>query len=182
MRCYSARSLERAIGTYKRRIRSTLHPGVNAGNVLETRNIFAFIQSAGIIDFSIGPTSIDRPANFLEHPSNDQHRPQLWSPFLNHPVPLVFGQLYQKISQDPSYVLLDHCLLFWLKALLHCFVRLEGDRHIGFTKFHTDQTIKFSAKLWFNNQVLISHFYKSSNSSSSRGGEYMMFKAVHQNL
>ncbi|KAI7866001.1 uncharacterized protein EV154DRAFT_572034 [Mucor mucedo] len=131
LRCYSARSLERAI---------------------ETRNIFAFIQSAGIINFSIGRTSIDRHANILEHPSNDQHH--------------------------PSYVLLDHCLLFWLKALLHCFVRLEGDRHIGFAKFHTDQTIKFSAKLWFNNQVLISHFYKSSNSLSSRGGGYMMFKAA----
>ncbi|KAG2211246.1 hypothetical protein INT47_006366 [Mucor saturninus] len=65
---------------------------------------------------------------------------------------------------------------------LHCFVRLEGNKEVFFSQFHAVQTIIISAKLWSNNQVLISDFFKSNNNLSSRGGKFLMFKAVHQNL
>ncbi|KAG2200633.1 hypothetical protein INT47_007377 [Mucor saturninus] len=89
-----------------------------------------------------------------------------------------FGQLCILVS----FTLGKYPFIFWIKALLHCFIRQEGDKKVAFTQFHADQTIIISAKLWCNNQVLISDLYKSKNTSSSRGGEFMMFKAVHQNL
>ncbi|KAI8876095.1 hypothetical protein K501DRAFT_232612, partial [Backusella circina FSU 941] len=44
LRAFSARSLERKVGTAKRSVRSTKNAGINAGNILEKEEIFNFLS------------------------------------------------------------------------------------------------------------------------------------------
>ncbi|KAI7864294.1 uncharacterized protein EV154DRAFT_488928, partial [Mucor mucedo] len=180
LRCYSARSLERSIGSYKTRIRSTVHPGVNAGNILETRAIFKFLKIANIFDFFALTATIDKETNFVQHPSNDPLLPQLRSPFLNCPYSsMVVGDLLEHGRSSSSF---DnrYRIMPWIFALMNCLARVTGIRQTTISAFHLNQQLVISSKLFSNNHVYVSDLYKSKNRSSTRGGDFVMFEAVHK--
>ncbi|KAI7895629.1 uncharacterized protein EV154DRAFT_494228 [Mucor mucedo] len=177
LRCYSAKSLERSIGTYKKRIRSSLHPGINAGNIMETKEIFKFFNASGIFDFSALTASPDsNEKNFEQHPQ-DATYPQLWSPF---------DDSFTKVGvllQGSSDVLICglYCTIPWCRALMGCMTRLTGMRQRVVLPFHQQQHLRISTRLFHENQVYISELYKKKNRSCSRGGEFVMFEAIHKN-
>lgn len=173
--------MERSIGIYKKRIRSSLNPGVNAGNVMETREMFSFLQSDGIIDSSAYDLKKDKVNNFLPHPSNDPLLPQLWSPFHWRVNTVKLGQVVKQAKEKHNHTIGGYLARDWLKALSQFLIRLTGNTSAVITSFHQHQFVNISQKLWTNNQIYISDLCKSKNAASSRGGEFVMFTAIHKN-
>ncbi|KAI7893582.1 uncharacterized protein EV154DRAFT_549714 [Mucor mucedo] len=173
LRCYSAKSLERSIGTYKKRIRSSLHPGINAGNIMETKEIFKFFNASGIFDFSALTAFPDsNEKNFEQHPQ-DATYPQLWSPF---------DDSFTKVGvllQGSSDVLI--CGLYrtipWCRALMGCMTRLTGMRQRVVLPFHQQQHLRISTSLfvpvknWFVCKILF--FFRFQFSANEPGSHYV---------
>ncbi|KAG2209274.1 hypothetical protein INT47_005566 [Mucor saturninus] len=162
LRCYSARLLESSIGIYKKRIRLSLNPGVNAGNVMETREMFSFLQSGGIIDSSA-------------YDLKDK------SPFHWRVNTVKLGQVVKQTKENHNYTIGGYLEKDWFKALSQFLIRLTGNTSTVITSFQQHQFVNISQKLWANNQIYISDLCKSKNAASSRGGEYIMFTAIHKN-
>lgn len=160
-----------------------MHPGVNAGNIMETREIFKFFQLSKIFDFSALTAVANNPNNYMSHPNNDPNSPQLWSPFhVSDAGSLVVLNLVRKLTLDKtSCIKGDIRTLPWLKALMDCLSRMVGSKQVNIPNCFLRQEVIISAKLFFDNQVYISSMSKEKNKSSSRGGEHVMFTAVHKN-
>ena len=144
---------------------------------METKEIFKFFNASGIFDFSALTASPDsNEKNFEQHPQ-DATYPQLWSPF---------DDSFTKVGvllQGSSDVLI--CGLYrtipWCRALMGCMTRLTGMRQRVVLPFHQQQHLRISTRLFHENQVYISELYKKKNRSCSRGGEFVMFEAIHKN-
>jgi hypothetical protein len=166
LRAYSARSMERSIGKYKKLIKSKVNAGANAGNILERLTTRNHINSQS---WSV-QTELDllTPRSYAENsyknnPSGEAGDPQLWEPFQDCLV-----------TSLPAGV---DCR-FFLKALLKYYRRTEvnGASIVGIDSF---DSIYIAGRAWAYNNVYTSTLYKNYISERRRGNNYIMFTASY---
>ena len=173
LRAYSARSLERKIGSYKRAIRSNNAAGINGGNHLEKESIFAFIESEEVIALQKDNTK-DKSHSFRYHPSysydtSNKNLPQLWSPIYNT---LSFETL-QSLNTYLFGTDATHADLY--QAMWNYYGILTSQRNPSFTNHHLCQSFECSPRLWMDSYVYTSTAYKQHDTKATRGNEYCMF-------
>jgi hypothetical protein len=183
----SARSLERRIGYIKRAVKSTKSAGVNASNLLEQEQIFNFLRMAKIIDFE-APYHMKEKGNdtetFRYHPKHIKDSPdaeetkmlpQQWSPL---PPDIPFASLIENPQKNLSKYDITYANL--TTAMKDYLARLTQNQNVTFRKFHADQTVQFSERLWMDAMVYSCEAYKKTK-KSTRNDSYCQFTANHKN-
>ena len=162
LRASSARSMERAIGKYKKLVKSKSSVGENAGNVL--------IRLANRSYISNLPWSISEAVNLLaarpydenayeNHPKNPC---QLWEPFFKYSMSsLPFGIDASKMC----------------KALKNFHIRYIPT---GLASFLPPIVINAAARAWGYNKVFLSRLYADHKNEHRRGNAFVMFYATHK--
>lgn len=179
LRNISVRSLEREIGNYKKKIRARVNVEANALNVLERVTRFKFLDTTGLIDFSVlynrNPNHSKR--GFTYHPAAshnpDCHNyPQLWEPFS---LPISISDHESSISIE-DLIQTDK----FFQALCGYKRRFLGISRAAPLELTVNEAIIPAAKLWSDSHILISALFKSRSkafSSNNRGGEYVLFES-----
>jgi hypothetical protein len=166
LRSYSARSMERSIGKYKKLIKSKVNAGANAGNILERLTIRNYMnsQSWGVDqELQLLTPRTYKDDSFKNNPSGESTDPQLWEPFKDY-----------SIASLP----VDVCDRQFKKALLHYYRRTEvnGGSIVGISSLNS---LFVAGRAWAYNKVYTSALYKEHISERRRGNNYIMFTASH---
>jgi hypothetical protein len=166
LRSYSARSMERSIGKYKRLIRSKVNAGANAGNILERSTIRNHLNNQSwdveteielLTHRKYGDTT------FKDKPSGDFGDPQLWAPFKDCSLDSLPVGVHERLFK---------------KALLNYYRRTQynGASIIG---IGPSESVSVAGRAWAYNKVYTSTIYKNHISEHRRGNNYIMFTASY---
>jgi hypothetical protein len=166
LRAYSARSMERSIGKYKKLIKSKVDAGANAGNILErliTRNHINSQTWDVHTELDLITPRKYSESTFRNNPSGDASDPQLWAPFSNISVDtLPFGVSTQT----------------FLKALLHYYRRTEANG-VNIAEIDSLNSISIAGRAWAYGNVYTSTMYKSHINEYRRGNNYVLITASY---
>lgn len=164
LRAYSCRPMERMIGRYKRLTNSRIASGENAGNIMESLALFAFLEDAGIA--VLEPElrkKIYKDDTFEYHPSGVKVAPQLWD------LTKAAFHLYDSTGS------IANVPIGTFKAALNDYMtrlNCEGTS--------MQQVAIIPAKrLWRDSQVISSALYSAANKSIQRSSEFVMFESNH---
>jgi hypothetical protein len=161
LRSYSARSMERSIGRYKKLIKSKVDAGANAGNILQRITTRSHINSqAWDVETELGlikPRSYSENT-FKNNPSGNADDPQLWAPFFERSIDsLPFGISARDFS----------------KALVKYYRRTEQNG-ANITGIGSLDSLSIAGRAWAYNKVYTSSLYKSHINEFRRGNNYVM--------
>ncbi|KAI7891040.1 uncharacterized protein EV154DRAFT_230946 [Mucor mucedo] len=199
MRSYSARSMERTIGKYSKLIKSKVHAGKNAGNMVERLSICGYINLAldtvSLLDtITATKTSLD---DFIELPLTAIHNlnHQLWSPFTlftqdmveSVPIDTFLRELkiyYSRSTTSPlSYITINNMnFKIAARALLYSHVisskmyrriRSEHRRGNHFVLFNASYKSK---TCWYIGAVLF--YFEHNNTSDPQNAQFLVFVEV----
>lgn len=185
LRAFSARSLERKIGSVKRAVRSNKAAGVNSNNQLEQGEIFDFLAVSNTIDFDLPYMAKSvQGETFRYHPSyipghldfeSNKNRPQQWSPFIK-------GFQLLDLAGRPEMIInkIGITAKEFEGAMLNYYRRLQGSRTSTFEDHHYYQDIQLSQRLWCDSLVYSCASYKENRSNSTRKDQYCMFTSTHK--
>jgi hypothetical protein len=166
LRAYSARSMERSIGKYKKLIKSKVNAGANAGNILErltTRNHINSQSWSVHNELDLLTPRSYAEKSFKNNPSGEANDPQLWEPFQNCLV------ISLPVGVDSR---------LFSKALLKYYRRTEpnGASIVGIASL---DSLYIAGRAWAYNNVYTSTLYKDHISEHRRGNNYIMFTASY---
>lgn len=157
MRAYSARSMERTIGRYKKTIRAKTNAGANAANILQRFATFNFIDNLPWQAEEEVQLITARPYgdhSFLNNPSGDEEDPQLWQPFQQAET----NHLPFDVPQSKFLVALDNCY----------------KRIFNRPTSVASSTITIADRCWAYNKVYSSESYQQYI-SSKKEKQFVMF-------
>lgn len=162
LRAYSCRPMERMIGRYKRLTNSRTASGENAGNIMESLALFAFLEDTGI---AVLEPELRKPLykddTFEYHPSGVKVAPQLWD------LAKTAFNIYDSAGSIANVSIdIFKAALNGYMSRLHC----EG------TKMQ-QVAITPAKRLWRDSQVISSALYSAYNKSIQRSSEYVMFES-----
>ncbi|CEP06937.1 hypothetical protein, partial, partial [Parasitella parasitica] len=180
LRNISARSLEREIGNYKKKMRARVNVDANAINVFERITRYKFLETTGMIDFSTlyNRNPEYKRRGFVEHPAatNDflgSQYPQLWEPFSS---PVFLASSSSSTSPSPMIEGLIPAAKF-VKALSAYKKRFLGVSRNAEIDLDLRKPMMPVAKLWSNGHILTSSIFKEKSKAATRGGEFVMFES-----
>lgn len=161
LRAYSARSMERTIGKYKKLIKSKVDAGANAGNILERMTIHNHINSQAWniqTELDLITPRLYGEDTYKNNPSGKGDNIQLWSPFFESSVDsLPFGVSFQHFS----------------RALLKYYRRTEPNG-TSITDLALLNSLSVAGRAWAYNKVYVSTLYKKHINEYRRGNNYVM--------
>lgn len=155
LKSYSARSMERTIGQFKRVINAKTNVGTNAGNILERLAMMSTLENMPWdTEEEVSLITTRGEDVYLEHPSGEQDSAQLWKPFeacTTTSLPLDVSADKFKNALEKNYVRLYNC---------------EAES--------LDTEVLVAHRCWLSNTVYASHHYQK-RVRSTRGNQYVMF-------
>ncbi|KAI9324817.1 hypothetical protein BD770DRAFT_450216 [Pilaira anomala] len=178
LRCLSLRSMERGIGKLKRVMKGSKLVGISAGNILETKAIFNYLELSGMVTFEKEEkerSALAKPI-YLEHPL-EEGLPQLWGPFASS---YNTEELRQEIDLGKSKIA-GYVTGTWALAMLNYIARRESCPTPSFPLHFFGQEMIIAPKLWCDNTVYSSDLSMRSNKNTTKKGEYIMFSATRRN-
>jgi hypothetical protein len=174
---YKVNCMEADIGFYKKKVATTTKDvGICMGNILEKRMLFDFLQVNNIIDFDHFFTKPVDPHSFFDNPE-DPELGQLWSPFLNRRFHFE-TELKLALQNEPIRKIGGYIASTFFMSIHQYMLRSLGPyAPKTFEKFHHNQTICLSKRLFYNNHAYIS----ASNKNQSRGGNFIKVRSEQSN-
>ena len=162
LKVYGANSMERAIGKYKKLIKSKSSVGENAANVLlrlTTRSYICNLPwSLPDVVSLLAPRPYD-DSTFEQHPTD---MVQLWKPFVYCPMSgLPFDIPEQKM----------------MRALSSWFARTNP---AGVEVPDLPNVIYVASRAWAYNKVYSSKYYAQMINEHRRGNNFIMFETTHK--
>lgn len=170
LRSFSARSMERAIQMYKRRIKARHNVDENIGNVLFKMNFQGYIKSLSwSIDEELNllaPRTYSKNT-FIQHKEDNDL--QLWSPIKED------CSLCNLPLGVDSNNFLDALQKYCLRQLSFSKLNLQDLKKI-ITK-ESIASINVSGRAWYNTQVYKSVMYAKHINESRRNNTFLKFEA-----
>ena len=168
MPAYSARSLERTIGRYKRLINARTNVGVNAGNVVDRlallRLVKSFAEEGADIDDEI---QLLTPRKFSDNSyikkKDDIGGSQLWAPITHCTV----GEI--TIGDKNKF----------LAALVNFYDRSFTKEQLRNIVFDESMNISLAGSAWAYNKVYRSQYSRNHTGAKARGSHYVMVYAEY---
>lgn len=163
LKAFSARSMERAIGRYKKLIKSKSNVGANAGNVLVRLANRSFVKNLpwSIVDAT--NLLLSQPysdGSYRNHPSNTS---QLWEPFYEYPLSALPFEI-------DSHKMIKALKLFYMRSIS----TINNQSSI------TPDTIFVAGRAWYSNKVYQSRLYADEINEYRRGNCFVMLHAMHR--
>lgn len=164
LKVYSASSMERAIGKYKKLVKSKSSVGENAANVLLRLTTRSYICNLPWSLPEVVSLLMPRPYNDASYEQHPIELIQLWRPFVNC-----------SLSNLP----LDVPEQKFVHALSKFFARSRpADDEIF--DFLPVTSIYVASRAWAYNKVYSSKYYAEMIHEHRRGNHYIMFEATHK--
>ncbi|KAG2191239.1 hypothetical protein INT47_012016, partial [Mucor saturninus] len=169
MRSYSARSMERTIRKYFKLIKSKVHAGTNAGNMVERLSIRGYVNLAldtvSLLE-SITPikTSLD---DFIELPPTAIHNQnhQLWSPFIT--ITTTSSNL---VDSMPINTFIRELKIYYGRSTRSIFASIT---------IH-NLTIKMAARALLFSNIITSRMHRRIRAEHRRGNRFVLFHANYK--
>lgn len=180
---YSARSMERAIGRYKRLITARTNVGVNAGNIIDRLAISKAIKTSASgahgedddadqdnadLDVHINlltPRRYDA-GTYVNLRNDDGKGSQLWYPVL-----------HTTITAIPSSLNIDK--VKFVKAIQNFYSRQYSSDLLQGLVLDDELDIVVSGSAWAYNYTYRSEYYRHITGANSRGSHYVMVFAEY---
>ncbi|KAG1465131.1 hypothetical protein G6F56_004945 [Rhizopus delemar] len=168
----SAKSMERAIGSYKKKSRARVNNGENTNNIIERVALYNLLRNTKMLAFENPKKKTNDLAHtFVYHPLHiqDPNFPQLWAPFY---------QSFQLNSSDDTSLCKMSTFTNALKEYKKRLYSLTAS--VFSIQLDTHCSIKPAGKLWSNSSVLSSTIFTKNISTkfNKRGGEYVLFNST----
>lgn len=170
--------MERGIGKLKRVMKGSKLVGISAGNILEAKAIFNYLELSGMVTFEKEEkerSALAKPIYF-EHPL-EEGLPQLWGPFASS---YNTEKLRQGIDLGKSTIA-GYIARNWVLAMLNYIARRESCAAPSFPSHFFGQEMVIAPKLWCDSTVYSSDLSMRNNKSTTKKGEYIMFSATKRN-
>ncbi|KAG2193041.1 hypothetical protein INT47_009291 [Mucor saturninus] len=169
MRSYSARSMERTIGKYSKLIKSKVHAGTNAGNMVERLSIRGYVNLAldtvSLLE-SITPIKTSL-YDFIELPPTAIHNQnhQLWSPFIT--ITTTSSNLVESV---PINTFLRELKIYYGRSTRSLFASIT---------IH-NLTIKMAARALLFSNIITSRIHRRIRAEHRRGNHFVLFHANYK--
>jgi hypothetical protein len=174
---YKVNCMESDIGFYKKKVATTTKDvGICMGNILEKRMLFDFLQVNNVIDFDNFFTKPLDPLSFFDNPENPELG-QLWSPFLIRTFHFE-TELNLALQSEHTRKIGGYLTSTFFMSIHQYMLRSLGpSAPKTFERFHHNQTIRLSQRLFYNDHAYVS----VSNKNQSRGGTFIKVRSEQRN-
>ncbi|KAI8323632.1 hypothetical protein EDC96DRAFT_595496 [Choanephora cucurbitarum] len=167
MTAYSVRTMERSIGSLKKKMKASNRAGINAGNIIEIDQLIDFIDVHQLVDLRVDVEEVKDNSERGLSP-NDPSDSRLRGPFAKQDISFRVTDASKTIGG----VLFKHLA----KAIIHMNARHQGNKRPTWDDHQIRHKIKIAAKMADGKFLYGSDFYRHTNTTIQKEGYYALFE------